>query len=122
MSSARRLVSVTTSARSPAAIHFVISFSSFYVQQIPLGNFLDGYFVKDIEIKNQIVERVYPLKYSDAFFYSGYTFFSMDYGDFKPKGLLKAIILIELITSQIVVIIFISISAGYVLQKLKLNK
>jgi len=46
----------------------------------------------------------------------------MDYGDFKPKGLLKAIILIELITSQIVVIIFISISAGYVLQKLKLNK
>lgn len=101
---------------------FIFSFSVFYVQQIPLGNFLDGYFTKETKINNLVIERVYPLNYSDAFFYSGYTFFSLDYGNFKAKGLLKMITLLELFTAQTAVIIFISILAGYALQKLRLNK
>ena len=101
---------------------FIVSFSSFYVQQIPLGSFFDGYFVKEVKINNQISERVIPLRYSDAFFYSGYTFFSMNYGDFKAKGLLNIVTIIELFIAQIAVIVFISILAGYALQRLKLNK
>lgn len=101
---------------------FIVSFSTFYVQQIPLGSFLDGYFVKEVKINNQISERVIPLRYGDAFFYSGYTFFSMNYGDFKAKGLLNIVTIIELFTAQIAAIIFISILAGYALQRLRLNK
>src|SRR3989338_5225126 len=100
---------------------YILSFSNFYIHQIPLGKSFDGYFtIKDTSI-NPSVEMVYPIKFGDSFYYSGYTFFSMEYGDFKARGLLKLIALLELFTAQIAVIIFIGIIAGYALQRLVLN-
>lgn len=92
---------------------YIEVFSIFYLNANPLINGSIGFFSKGNEI--QILDRL------ESFYFSGYTFFSMDYDDIEAQQFLKLIIILELFVSQILMIIFIGILASMLFGKLKLR-
>jgi len=62
------------------------------------------------------------LNFSSAILYSGFSFFSMEYNGLKPQGLLSLLTLIEVFISQIIIITFIGIIAGKLVEKLDIIK
>ena len=94
---------------------FIISFSLFYTHSVPLEqNWLSGHM--STNGKDTILGMV------DSIYYSGNTFFSMNYGNINPEGFLKLVSLLELLVAQILIISFIGILANELLHILKLQK
>jgi len=57
----------------------------------------------------------------DSLLFSGFTFFSMDFGNFQTEGLLNYFALAEVFTAQIIFITFIGVIAGHLFAKLHLK-
>ena len=91
-------------------IGYIVSFSLFYSNNFSLnyGYISDG--------NNHVKLSTY-----DAILYSGYTFFTMSYKNFQPEGIFTWLTLTEVFIAQILIIMFIGIIAGKIIENLKLN-
>lgn len=87
----------------------IISFSVFY-SFMPLV----GY--GSIEQDN----RYTLLGQEDAILFSAFTFFSMDYDNFSPQGFLRWVSLIEVFIAQMLIITYIGVIGGKLIDRLKI--
>ena len=92
-------------------IAYIITFSLFYFHATLLGN---GYMIKDNSFN--------PLDRLNAIYFSGFTFFSMEFDELQPQGILKLITLLEVFLANIIIISFIGILSSELLKILKLKK
>lgn len=93
-------------------VGYIVIFSFIYFQNIPLHD--NGYFHQNNVIK--------VLDMKEAILFSGFTFFSMEYADLTPEGLLRWFTLLEVGIAEMIIILFIGIVAGMLFEKLKLKE
>ncbi len=93
-------------------ISYIFSFSLLYFHTSPLK---DGHF-QNGEGNILILNRI------DSLYYSGFTFFSMNYEDIQPKGLIKTITLSEVFGAQVVLMLFIGIMAAELISNIHLKE
>ena len=62
------------------------------------------------------------MSFKDTFLYSGFTFFSMEYQNFKPQKVFAWFTFVQLFISQILLITFIGVMASKLIDKLELNR
>ncbi|MDD5331462.1 MAG: hypothetical protein PHE43_01390 [Candidatus Nanoarchaeia archaeon] len=93
---------------------YILSFSLLYLPSNYIGyggfNDLDG--------------NPYTLDFGhfENIYYSGFTFFSMEYDNISSEGILKFFSLAEVALAQLVIITFIGIMAGELIEKIKLKE
>ena len=90
---------------------FVVVFALIYSQAQYLGG---GYFTKG--------EHFIKLEFRDTIIFSGFNFFSMEYGGLLTQDLLTFVALVEVFTAQIVIITFVGILASILFDLLQLKK
>lgn len=92
---------------------YIVSFSLIYLQANPSENY--GYLAReDTPNKPELLD------FWNSILFSGYTFFSMELNNLISIGLLKALILLEIFISQMIIILFIGILASQLFEKLRL--
>lgn len=66
-------------------------------------------------------KKILTLSGKESIYYSAFTFFSMEYGNIKTKGLLTLFTIMEVFIAQIILITFIGIMAGTLISRLQLK-
>jgi len=97
---------------SMVIISYIFSFSLLYFYTFPLQ---EGHF-QDTNGNVLILDRI------DSIYYSGFTFFSMNYGEIQPKGLTKTLTLSEVFGAQVVLMLFIGIMAAELIGNIHLKE